>query len=81
MYHITHNNNLTDFSVPRYNVNIQLPNVEIQYSQQQFKDCVLALEFVAHYQRFWRKELVKLKYKVFRPAERTPANLWIFAID
>jgi hypothetical protein len=39
------------------------------------------MEFIAQYSRFTRQEEIKLKYIVFLPDEKTPANMWAFAID
>ena len=78
---ITHSNVPNAHDRPLYTVLIDLPEVTLRYHQEQFHDTVKLIEYFTEYKKFLLKAENIKKFKIFSPVEKTPRNLWKFAIS
>ena len=52
---IIHNNDLTNFDIPKYIVEVILPEVCLKYEKAQFHDTVRLFEYITDYNKFLLK--------------------------
>ena len=52
---VIHNNDLSNFEVPKYIIEIVLPDISMRYEKPQFHDSVRLFEYLTDYNKFLLK--------------------------